>query len=91
MEVFQEGKDKASVSVKDYGIGINLEDQQNIFARFFRVSGKDEQTYSGLGIGLYLAKEIMLRHKGDIRVESEKGKGSLFTFSFPLTSKEEKN
>ncbi|MGM0934782.1 MAG: chemotaxis protein CheB [Bacteroidota bacterium] len=84
VKVFQEGEDKASVSVKDHGIGINLEDQPNIFNRFFRVTGKDEQTYSGLGIGLYLAKEIMKRHNGDIRVKSEKGKGSLFTFSLPL-------
>ncbi|MFD2517529.1 ATP-binding protein [Salinimicrobium flavum] len=84
VKVFQEGKDKACVSVRDHGIGINLKDQQNIFERFFRVSGKDEQTYSGLGIGLYLAKEIMTRHNGDIRVKSEKGKGSLFTFSLPL-------
>ena len=87
VKVFQEGIDKASVSVKDHGIGINLEDQPNIFNRFFRVTGKDEQTYSGLGIGLYLAKEIMLRHNGDIRVKSEKGKGSLFTFSLPLEKK----
>ena len=84
VKVFQEGKDKASVSVKDHGIGINLGNQQNIFERFFRVSGKDEKTYSGLGIGLFLAKEIMQRHNGDIRVKSEKGKGSIFTFSLPL-------
>ena len=84
VSVFQEGKNTASVSIKDHGIGINLEDQQNIFERFFRVSGKDEKTYSGLGIGLFLAKEIMVRHDGDIKVKSEKGKGSLFTFSLPL-------
>ena len=87
VKVFQEGDDKASVSVKDHGIGISPEDQKNIFKRFFRVTGKDEQTYSGLGIGLYLAKEILIRHNGEIRVESEKGKGSLFTFTLPLEKK----
>ncbi len=90
VEVFQEREGLASVSVKDHGIGINLEDQKNIFERFFRVTGKDEQTYTGFGIGLFLAKEIMTRHKGNIRVESEKGKGSLFTFSVPHISKEGK-
>lgn len=87
VKVFQKREDMASVSVKDHGIGINMEDQQNIFERFFRVSGKDEKTYTGFGIGLFLAKEIMTRHNGDIRVKSEKGKGSVFTFSLPLTSK----
>ncbi|WP_037374244.1 chemotaxis protein CheB [Salinimicrobium xinjiangense] len=84
VKVFQEGKDKACVSVKDQGIGIDRVDQKNIFKRFFRVTGKDEQTYSGLGIGLYLAKEIMIRHNGNLKVKSEKGEGSVFTFSLPL-------
>ncbi len=93
IDVFEVREGMASVSVKDQGIGINQDDQKNIFERFFRVTGKDEQTFAGFGIGLFLAKEIMTRHNGDIEVESEKGKGSLFTFSIPYISmdgKEEK-
>ncbi|MEO6356672.1 MAG: ATP-binding protein, partial [Ferruginibacter sp.] len=73
------------VSVADSGIGISKADQQKIFQRFYRVAGKDEKTFPGFGIGLFIAAEIIQRHKGKIGVESEPGKGSVFYFSLPLT------
>ncbi|WP_051907853.1 CheR family methyltransferase [Flavimarina sp. Hel_I_48] len=73
-----------AVSVKDSGIGIGKEDLSKIFDRFYRVSGENEATYDGFGIGLYLAKEILDRHKGKIKVESTLGEGSNFIFSLPL-------
>ena len=73
-------EDEVGVKVEDEGIGIGEEDQKNIFKRFFRIGGEKEETYSGFGIGLYLAKEIIQRHRGRIEVRSEKGKGSEFTF-----------
>ncbi len=73
-----------SVSVKDYGIGIAKNDQQKIFERFYRVDGKSEKTFLGFGIGLFISKEIIERHRGCIKVESELGKGSVFTFTLPL-------
>jgi two-component system, chemotaxis family, CheB/CheR fusion protein len=82
----QAAEDLISVSVKDYGIGIRKADHQKIFERFYRVDGKSEQTYAGFGIGLYIAKEIIDRHQGFISVESEKGKGSAFTFTLPLAT-----
>jgi len=69
-----------SVRVNDHGIGISRAEQQKIFERFYRVEGKSEQTYPGFGIGLYIAHEIVTRHGGTLRVESEKGKGSVFEF-----------
>ncbi|MDT0646295.1 PAS domain S-box protein [Zunongwangia sp. F260] len=72
---------KVSVSVKDAGIGIGKESQKKIFKRFYRVDGNNEETYSGFGIGLYLANEIIQRHSGSLRVKSEMGKGSVFTFT----------
>jgi signal transduction histidine kinase len=87
VRVFQTNVKMVSVSVKDYGIGIEKKDQQNIFKRFFRVSGKDEKTYTGFGIGLYLASEIIERHKGKIRVKSKKGMGSEFIFTLPVNTK----
>jgi signal transduction histidine kinase len=72
------------ISVADYGIGISKPDQQKIFQRFYRVEGKDEKTFPGFGIGLFIASEIIRRHHGRIGVESEPGKGSLFFFSLPL-------
>ena len=75
-----------SVAVKDGGIGINKSDQQKIFERFYRVAGKDEKTFPGFGIGLFIAAEIIQRHEGKIGVASEPGNGSVFYFSLPLTT-----
>jgi len=74
-----------TVRVKDYGIGIDKKDQQKIFDRFYRVEGKSEQTYPGFGIGLFIASEIVQRHNGSLTVESEKGKGAVFSISLPAS------
>lgn len=74
----------AHVTIKDTGIGIVAEDHHKIFDRFYRVAGKDEKTFPGFGIGLFIVKEIMQRHNGKIWVTSEKGKGSAFTFMLAL-------
>jgi signal transduction histidine kinase len=74
------------ISVKDSGIGINKQDQEKIFERFYRVEGKNERTFPGFGIGLFIASEIIHRHNGKIGVKSEPGKGSVFYFSLPLDS-----
>ena len=74
------------VSVQDFGIGIEKEHLNHIFDRFHRVSDPEEKTYPGLGIGLYIAHEIIQRHNGTLAVESEKGQGSRFSFTLPYTS-----
>ncbi|HET8855798.1 MAG TPA: PAS domain-containing sensor histidine kinase, partial [Salinimicrobium sp.] len=74
------GKDMVDIRVKDNGIGIEKKDQKNIFRRFYRIDGKNRETYSGFGIGLFLAKEIIERHNGEICVKSLKGEGSDFSF-----------
>lgn len=75
-----------NISVKDNGIGIDKKDHQNIFDRFYRVEGKSENIFSGFGIGLFIAKEIMNMHTGFINLYSEKGKGSIFTIRLPLNN-----
>ena len=75
--------DNALVSVQDFGIGIDSEHLNKIFTRFYRVSDPEEKTFPGLGIGLYLSCEIIKRHHGSMMVASEKGKGSVFSFSLP--------
>lgn len=75
------------ISVKDKGIGIDKNFQRKIFERFYRVEGKSEKTFPGFGIGLFIASEIIRRHRGSIGVESEPGKGSRFYFSLPLAKK----
>ena len=72
----------AVVSVKDFGRGIAKEDHEKIFQRFQRISATDQ--ISGLGIGLYIVKEIVLMHKGTIEVKSELNQGSEFIVRIPL-------
>lgn len=72
------------VSIKDEGMGINLEDQEKLFDRYYRIENHSTKTISGFGIGLYLSSEIIQRHNGKIWVESEIDKGSTFCFSLPL-------
>ncbi len=84
IRIFKTDENQAAVSVKDYGIGIALQEQQQIFKRFYRVSGNKDETYEGFGIGLYLSNEIIEKHQGKIVVKSEPGKGSEFTFILPL-------
>lgn len=76
--------DNIKLSVKDHGIGISPNQHGKIFDRFFRVSGEKEDTYSGLGLGLYISAEFIRRHKGSIGVESEVGDGSTFYFTIPI-------
>jgi len=64
--------------VSDQGPGIPAEYQQRVFEKFFRVPGA---TGPGAGLGLYIAREIVLAHKGEIGVESAEGKGSTFWFT----------
>jgi signal transduction histidine kinase len=78
------GAENVVVSVQDFGIGIAAKHQGRIFERFYQVTDPAEKTYPGLGIGLHLSSEIIKRHRGHMRVESEKGAGSTFSFSLPL-------
>jgi len=73
------------VAVIDEGIGIKARDQAKLFQRFYRVENERMKNISGFGIGLYLASEIIQRHKGKIGVVSAEDKGSTFYFSLPLS------
>ncbi len=75
--------DFVTVGVQDFGIGISKENHQKIFERFFRVTGIDEKTFPGMGIGLHVCQEIIARHGGKTWVQSEKGRGATFYFSVP--------
>ena len=75
---------QAVVRVQDFGIGIAEAHRQRIFERFYQVGDPMERTFPGLGIGLYIASEIIKRHGGKIWVESRKGEGSTFSFTIPF-------
>lgn len=72
------------VGVQDFGIGIPKEQQQKVFERFYRVKRDENKSYPGLGIGLYIAHQIIERHGGKMWVESFEKQGSTFFFSLPL-------
>jgi signal transduction histidine kinase len=68
-------------AVTDTGKGISQEYRDRIFEKFFRVPDTEPR---GTGLGLYIAREIVRSHGGDIGVESEPGKGSMFWFTVPI-------
>jgi signal transduction histidine kinase len=74
--------DMAVVEVRDEGIGISQEDQSRIFDQFERVTPKN--VAAGLGLGLYITRQIVQAHGGDISVSSRPGVGSTFTMRLPL-------
>ena len=72
----------ACLKVRDYGIGIAPQDQRRIFQRFERAVPMSH--YSGFGLGLWIAREIVAAHGGSIDVDSELGRGATFTVRLPL-------
>jgi signal transduction histidine kinase len=72
------------ISVEDTGMGIDSEDISKLFTKFFRAEKAMKERTSGIGLGLYLAKNIIERHGGKIWIQSEIGRGSVFTFTLPL-------
>jgi signal transduction histidine kinase len=79
------GAQDAVVTVLDQGSGIPERDLPKVFDRFYQGKSGFHHGHVGLGLGLYISKEIVERHGGQISVESTEGKGSAFTFTLPLT------
>lgn len=83
VEVAVRGRE-AVVSVGDQGVGIPKDKQPRIFERFYRAHNDTPYDYGGVGVGLYISREIVCRHGGRMWFESEEGRGSIFRFSLPL-------
>jgi two-component system CheB/CheR fusion protein len=83
--VISAGSSTAQLVVRDEGVGIAKEDQARIFQQFERAVSK-ETMITGLGLGLYIVRQIVESHGGSIVVQSEFGRGSTFTVELPLKS-----
>ncbi|MBL4649478.1 MAG: HAMP domain-containing histidine kinase [Aureispira sp.] len=80
-------KTQTQIIVSDNGIGIPSNYIDQVFKKFFRVPQGNQHNVKGYGLGLNYVSNIIQQHKGNVRVESEEGKGSQFTISLPKHSK----
>jgi signal transduction histidine kinase len=71
------------IVVKDTGIGISKDELKKIFNKFYQAYTGDDRKNEGTGLGLYICKEIVLKHNGEIWAESQLGKGSQFYVKLP--------
>jgi signal transduction histidine kinase len=74
-----------TISVQDFGPGIDRSDQAKLFRQYFRAA--NTQSARGTGIGLFISSQIIAHHKGKIWVESKVGKGSIFSIWLPAKNK----
>lgn len=85
IDVYTESTNKFFIfKIKDEGIGMNKSVQKNVFDKFYREQKGNIHDVKGHGLGLAYVKEIVEKHHGTVFVESEKGKGSIFTVKLPL-------
>ena len=78
-----------TVAVRDRGVGIPAGKQRQIFERFFRAHTRTPYDYGGMGIGLFISREIVRKHGGEITFESVEGQGSTFHVRLPRASAED--
>ncbi len=71
------------VSVRDYGVGLDKDDYEKVFTKFTRIENQLSHDAEGSGLGLFLTRQLVRAHSGDVTVESTPGKGSMFILSLP--------
>ncbi len=81
--VLQGGERDLEIRIKDQGIGIQMDDHEKIFDKFYRVAQAEKLSPMGAGLGLKIVKHIMAAHRGSVRIQSKIGQGSTFTLVFP--------
>jgi len=82
--VADDGKGFTIISVADQGMGIPATQKSRLFEKFFRADNARVQEPNGTGLGLYIARELIRAHGGEMWFESEENKGTVFSFSIPL-------
>ena len=87
----ESNKQELIVRVHDQGIGISHQELGKVFERFYQAASGQSHKGGGVGLGLAICKGIIDAHGGRIWAESELGKGSIFTFTLPLSPQETKS
>lgn len=82
------GDTELEISVRDHGIGIEIQHQRRIFDRFYRADERYSRAVGGTGLGLAIAQHIVVAHRGRIEVKSRPGEGSTFTIVLPVAEQE---
>jgi two-component system sensor histidine kinase BaeS len=77
-------RDRSIITVTDTGIGIAAEHLPHIFQQFYRADSARSRESGGAGLGLAIAKEVIVQHGAEITVASQVGQGTAFTISFPM-------
>jgi signal transduction histidine kinase len=77
---------KVHLVVKDHGVGIPAPAQTRLFEKFYRVESPDLQNVAGTGIGLYLVRQVIEGHGGQVDVNSQPGEGSAFEIALPAVN-----
>jgi signal transduction histidine kinase len=75
-----------NICIEDNGIGIKKKDLPFIFDQYYRVGTGDLHNVKGFGLGLNFVKKVIEEHQGNIKVESEVGKGTKFIIQIPLSN-----
>jgi PAS domain S-box-containing protein len=83
MKETDDGK-SVTVFIRDFGMGIPQDKQKLIFEKFYRINEGPKNSAKGLGLGLYIIQNIMLKHESTIHVKSKANEGSVFYFSLPV-------
>lgn len=83
---YQPKKNRVVTHIEDTGPGIPEESIPHLFEKFYRIAGPLEEGSKGTGLGLYISKEIVEMHGGEIWVESEEDRGTTFSFSLPAAN-----
>jgi signal transduction histidine kinase len=74
---------KLTIAIEDTGIGMSAEEQKSLFGKFNRIKNEKTSKIEGTGLGLWITKQLIEQMKGEVQVESVKGKGSRFSVIFP--------
>lgn len=88
VDLFMDKAGQINFTVTDTGIGVPVDEQPRLFSKFYRAGNAKRQRPDGTGVGLFLAKKIIVAHGGKLIFESAEGKGSKFGFSLPVEQSE---